>query len=131
MQGLRGIGLTPEVVGSRVQRIVGCNIGSSFAGSTLVQTQSGGKRIDLMLQGEKVLSKDETTGEIAYKSVVGQHVSDYPERYKVTIRDFGTSDTQVLTASHNHPFFARLPESTPIAVGAEGLVYQGPIARGH
>lgn len=31
------------------------------------------------------------------------------------------------TASWSHPFFARMPENTPIAVGADGLIYQGAI----
>lgn len=54
-------------------------------------------------------------------------MSDYPDRYLVTLRDIETGREQVLTASWSHPFFARMPENTPVAVGAEGLVYQGAI----
>lgn len=62
-----------------------------------------------------------------YLTVTKQHISDYSETYEVSVRDFETGNIQVLKASATHPFFARLPENTPMAVGAEGLVYQGQL----
>ncbi|MDT8853643.1 hypothetical protein RNZ50_01070 [Paracoccaceae bacterium Fryx2] len=54
-------------------------------------------------------------------------LADYQDRYLVTVRDIETGKDQILTASWSHPFFARMPENTPMPVGAEGLVYQGAI----
>jgi len=138
LSGLRTIGITPKTVGSMFrtenplsvkQKSFGCI--NSFHGSTLVVTKGGRKRIDSMLLGEHVLTKDEITGVLDYRAVSKQHISAYSETYEVSVRDFETGHIQVLKASATHPFFARLPENTPIAVGAEGLVYQGPIKWGH
>ncbi|MGJ8628519.1 MAG: polymorphic toxin-type HINT domain-containing protein [Sulfitobacter sp.] len=126
--GLGRLGLTPEVIGERVRNSY-CAL-NSFEGSTKVITQDGRKRIDGMLLGQMVLSKDEITGEIAYRKVTKQHVSDYEERYDVTVRDIETGTLQVLKSSWSHPFFAQVHENTPIAVGAEGMVYQGSISWG-
>jgi len=138
LRGLRAIGITPDRVGSmfRTRNPLRASRNSfecinSFDGSTLVVTKDGRKRIDAMLLGEHVLTKDEITGLLNYSPVTKQHISDYSETYEVSVRDFETGNIQVLKASATHPFFARLPENTPMAVGAEGLVYQGPIEWGH
>ncbi len=49
----------------------------------------------------------------------------------MVVKDLEGGKTQVLKASWSHPFFAKLAEGAPMAVGAEGLVYQGSIDRGH
>lgn len=126
---LRKIGLSPEVIGRAVSDSYSryCSGSSSFEGSTLVITEDGPARIDSMLLGKRALAKDAVTGKVDYRKITKQHVAEYVDRYEVTVRDIESGTEQTLTASWTHPFFARMPENTPIAVGAEGLVYQGAI----
>lgn len=129
IRGLRPLGFDPENLGRAVHRSV-CGL-SSFDGSTQVVTPTGRKRLDSLLLGQMVLSKDEITGTVDFRKVTKQHVADYNARYDVTITDQANEKTQVLKSSWSHPFFVRVPVNTPMAVGAEGLVYQGPIEWGH
>ena len=104
----------------------------SFAGNTQVKTLGGFKAIaSIDAANDYVWSKNEVTGHSSYKPVTARYSNTYRDTVHITIRDIETGQAQTLTSNRIHPFFAQLPPShTPMAVGAEGHVYQGAIARG-
>ena len=103
---------------------------SSFHGSTLVLTENGFARIDSPVLGLNVLAMDEITGELGYRRVVAQHLSDYSEIITVTIRDVETGEEQSIRSNTTHPYFAKRAVGTPLQASSDGHVYQGPIEWG-
>lgn len=89
-----------EKVGSLVkkgEKILGdCNC---FTAGTKVQTDEGEKNIEDIEVGDKVLSKNEETGEQAYKEVTHLYRNDKEIIYELTIGD------QVIETTDNHPFW--------------------------
>ncbi|MFS0724190.1 polymorphic toxin-type HINT domain-containing protein [Paenibacillus sp. 1P07SE] len=74
----------------------GCNC---FAAGTKVLTDEGEKNIEDIEVGDRVLSKDEETGEIAYKEVTHLYRNDKEIIYELTVGD------QVIETTDNHPFW--------------------------
>ncbi|MCM2997178.1 polymorphic toxin-type HINT domain-containing protein [Paenibacillus cellulositrophicus] len=74
----------------------GCNC---FVAGTKVQTDEGEKNIEDIEVGDKVLSKNEETGEVAYKEVLLRLTMSPDEIYKVHVGD------QVIESTYNHPFW--------------------------
>lgn len=74
----------------------GCNC---FVAGTKVQTDEGEKNIEDIEVGDKVLSKDEETGEVAYKEVVYTFHHNTNEIYKIHVGG------QTIEATFNHPFY--------------------------
>lgn len=70
-----------------------------FTAGTKVQTDEGEKPIEEIEIGDKVLSKSDETGEVAYKEVVGLFQKQADEIYKVHISD------EVIEATAEHPFW--------------------------
>ncbi|MFC3801890.1 polymorphic toxin-type HINT domain-containing protein [Cohnella sp. GCM10012308] len=66
-----------------------------------VLTNEGEKNIEDVRVGDKVLSKDETTGELAYKEVSAtfNHETGTDEIYRIHVGD------QVIESTFNHPFW--------------------------
>lgn len=87
-----------------------CPIGNSFAAGTLVLMADGStKPIDDLQPGDKVLATDPETGETVAKDVtatiLGEGDKNLVEVTVDTDGDAGT-DTEVITATDRHPFWA-------------------------
>lgn len=74
----------------------GCNC---FTAGTKVFTDEGEKNIEDIQVGDRVLSKDEETGEVAYKEVTATFNHETDEIYKIHVGD------QVIESTFNHPFY--------------------------
>ncbi|WP_261808093.1 HINT domain-containing protein [Paenibacillus sp. N3.4] len=70
-----------------------------FVTGTKVQTDEGEKNIEDIDVGDRVLSKDEETGEVAYKEVTATFNHETDEIYMITVGD------QVIESTFNHPFY--------------------------
>ncbi|WP_256873722.1 polymorphic toxin-type HINT domain-containing protein [Paenibacillus kribbensis] len=70
-----------------------------FTAGTKVQTDEGEKNIEDIMVGDRVLSKDETTGEVAYKEVTTTFNHETNEIYRIYVGD------QTIEATYNHPFW--------------------------
>jgi RHS repeat-associated protein len=70
-----------------------------FTAGTKVLTDEGEKNIEDIKVGDKVLSKDEVTGEQAYKEVTHLYRNDKEIIYELTVGD------QVIETTDNHPFW--------------------------
>ncbi|MCC0567295.1 polymorphic toxin-type HINT domain-containing protein [Brevibacillus borstelensis] len=79
-----------------VKKLFGCNC---FTAGTKVQTDEGEKNIEDIEVGDKVLSKDDETGEMAYKEVEWLFQRDVEETYNITVGD------EVITTTDEHPFW--------------------------
>jgi hypothetical protein len=76
-----------------------------FAGGTLVVTQSGLRPIEDIAEGELVASRDEETGEIAWKPVTALFVFDDDRiTYLLTLVD-DEGREQSFEVTDNHPFY--------------------------
>jgi len=64
-----------------------------------VKTDKGEKNIEDIQVGDRVLSKDETTGEVAYKEVTATFNHEMDEIYKIHVGG------QAIEATDNHPFW--------------------------
>ncbi|WP_240416814.1 polymorphic toxin-type HINT domain-containing protein [Paenibacillus periandrae] len=76
--------------------ILECNC---FTAGTLVKTEKGEKPIEEIQVGDLVLSKNEVTGEVAYKEVTATFNHETDEIYKIHVGD------QTIEATFNHPFW--------------------------
>jgi hypothetical protein len=80
-----------------VDNIAGaCNC---FIAGTKVLTDEGEKNIEDIEVGDKVLSKDEETGEQDYKEVVALHRNEKETTYKLSVGN------QIIETTDNHPFW--------------------------
>ncbi|WP_239551401.1 polymorphic toxin-type HINT domain-containing protein, partial [Paenibacillus elgii] len=70
-----------------------------FTAGTKVLTDEGEKPIEDIEVGDKVLSKDDETGEVAYKEVTATFNHETDEIYKIHVGD------QVIESTFNHPFW--------------------------
>ncbi|WP_379147446.1 polymorphic toxin-type HINT domain-containing protein [Paenibacillus sp. sgz500992] len=70
-----------------------------FTAGTKVQTDEGEKPIEEIEVGDKVLAKDDETGEMAYKEVEWLFQRDVEETYNITVGD------EVITTTDEHPFW--------------------------
>lgn len=59
------------------------------------------KNIEDIQVGDKVLSKNEETGEVAYKGVTATFNHETDEIYKIYVGD------QVIESTFNHPFYVK------------------------
>lgn len=64
-----------------------------------VLTNEGEKNIEDINVGDKVLSKDEETGEQAYKEVTALHRNEKDTTYKLSVGN------QIIETTDNHPFW--------------------------
>ncbi|WP_254476126.1 polymorphic toxin-type HINT domain-containing protein [Brevibacillus sp. HB1.4B] len=79
-----------------VDELFECNC---FPAGTQILTDEGQKNIEDIEVGDKVLSKDEATGEIAYKEVLNLFSKQIDTIYKLTV------DGQLIETTFNHPFW--------------------------
>lgn len=70
-----------------------------FVAGSLVTTEDGQKPIEEIQVGDKVLSEDETTGEVAIKEVYATSVSETDEFYHIHING------EEIVATGTHPFY--------------------------
>ncbi|OKP73900.1 hypothetical protein A3842_21405 [Paenibacillus sp. P3E] len=77
------------------------NACNCFTGDTKVQTGEGEKNIEDIEVGDKVLSKDETTGEVAYKEVTATFNHETDEIYNIYVGG------QTIESTFNHPFHVK------------------------
>ncbi|WP_374018194.1 polymorphic toxin-type HINT domain-containing protein [Paenibacillus thiaminolyticus] len=90
----------------------GCNC---FTAGTQVLTDEGEKPIEEIEVGDKVLAKDDETGELAYKEVEWLFQRDVEETYNITVGG------EVITTTDEHPFWIvgkGWMESKDLVVGA-------------
>ncbi|MFC3789839.1 polymorphic toxin-type HINT domain-containing protein [Paenibacillus sp. GCM10012307] len=91
--------------------IKACNC---FTAGTKVLTDEGEKPIEEIKVGDKVLAKDDETGEMAYKEVEWLFQRDVEETYNITVGE------EVITTTDEHPFWIvgkGWVESKNLAVG--------------
>ncbi|MCM3293460.1 HINT domain-containing protein [Paenibacillus sp. MER 180] len=93
---LRGVQLTEETLDASKSLLTRCNC---FVAGTKVQTDEGEKNIEDIQVGDKVLSKDEVTGEVAYKKVTATFNHETDEIYKIHVGG------QTIESTFNHPFY--------------------------
>ncbi len=79
-----------------IKNATSCNC---FTAGTKIQTDEGEKNIEDIEVGDKVLSKDEVTGEIAYKEVTHLYRNEKEITYTLTVGD------QIIETTANHPFW--------------------------
>ncbi|ENS6753809.1 MafB family polymorphic toxin [Neisseria gonorrhoeae] len=77
----------------------------SFHGSTLVKTADGYKAIAHIQAGDRVLSKDEASGETGYKPVTARYGNPYQETVYIEVSD-GIGNSQTLISNRIHPFYS-------------------------
>jgi RHS repeat-associated protein len=70
-----------------------------FTAGTIVLTDEGEKPIEEIEVGDKVLAKDDETGEMAYKEVEWLFQRDVEETYNITVGG------EVITTTDEHPFW--------------------------
>ncbi|GKS09278.1 hypothetical protein YDYSY3_02780 [Paenibacillus chitinolyticus] len=70
-----------------------------FVAGTKVQTDEGEKNIEDIEVGDRVLAKNEETGEQAYKEVVQLHRNEKDTTYKLSVGN------QIIETTDNHPFW--------------------------
>jgi intein/homing endonuclease len=70
-----------------------------FTAGTMVLTDEGEKPIEEIEVGDKVLAKDDETGEMAYKEVEWLFQRDVEETYNITVGG------EVITTTDEHPFW--------------------------
>lgn len=87
-----------KIINKVVKPISKCNC---FTAGTKVQTADGEKPIEEIEIGDRVLSKDETTGEIAIKEVTATFNHETDEIYQIHVGD------QVVESTYNHPFWVK------------------------
>ncbi|WP_010500978.1 polymorphic toxin-type HINT domain-containing protein [Paenibacillus elgii] len=74
----------------------GCNC---FTAGTKVLTDKGEKNIEDIEVGDKVLAKDDETGDMAYKEVEWLFQRDVEETYNITVGG------EIITTTDEHPFW--------------------------
>ncbi|WP_204343380.1 polymorphic toxin-type HINT domain-containing protein [Paenibacillus elgii] len=79
-------------------KTIGCNC---FTAGTKVLTDEGEKNIEDIEVGDRVLAKDEKTGEVAYKKVTATFNHETDEIYKIHVGG------QTIEATFNHPFWVK------------------------
>ncbi len=75
-----------------------------FVAGTLIVTAEGLKPIEEIEIGDRVLSRDDRTGEQTYKTVVRTFVSHPDSLYRLTFRS-GDGEERELVATAEHPFW--------------------------
>lgn len=70
-----------------------------FVAGTLVTTEEGQKPIEEIQAGDKVLSENPETGEIAYKTVEETYINETDELIHVHVNG------ETISATPNHPFY--------------------------
>ena len=70
-----------------------------FVAGTLVTTEDGFKTIEEIEVGDKVLSEDETTGEVAVKTVTETYVNETDELVHIGVNG------ETISATPTHPFY--------------------------
>ncbi|WP_304673321.1 polymorphic toxin MafB class 1 [Neisseria polysaccharea] len=78
----------------------------SFHGSTLVKTADGYKAIAHIQARDRVLSKDEASGETGYKPVTARYGNPYRETVYIKVSD-GIGKIQTLVSNKIHPFYSQ------------------------
>ncbi|MBD3920227.1 S8 family serine peptidase [Paenibacillus sp. PR3] len=84
-------------VGSTTKQLI--NACECFTAGTMVITLEGEKNIEDIEVGDKVLSKSEETGEVAYKEVTATFNHETDNIYRIHVGD------QTIEATFNHPFY--------------------------
>ena len=70
-----------------------------FVAGTLVTTEDGQKPIEKIEVGDKVLSEDETTGEVAVKTVTETYINETDELIHICVNG------ETISATPTHPFY--------------------------
>lgn len=104
-----------------------------FEAGTLVETVNGPRPIETIKVGDLVLSRDEVTGETAYKAVTALHLSPGQEIYVLTVevrRADGTATREVIRTTRQHPWRTvanTWVETDMLAAGEQLLTADGTI----
>ena len=102
--------------GARVEWIDG-NLGCLAQGST-VTTPLGVKPIEKVKVGEKVLSFDESTGDLVFRKVIKKKFSGFQKVYEISMGE------RRLKVTPNHPFFSFIYDvKNPSKLGRYKLAY--------
>ncbi|WP_016739355.1 MULTISPECIES: polymorphic toxin-type HINT domain-containing protein [Bacillales] len=89
-------GLNKAVKSTTIKSLVDCNC---FTAGTKVLTDKGENNIEDIEVGDRVFSKDEETGEVAYKEVTATFNHETDEIYQIHVGD------QIIESTYNHPFW--------------------------
>jgi len=97
----------------------------SFEGSTTVVTEFGNKPISQLVVGiDKVLSRNEKTGEHGYKNIVAKYSNYYPEQVIIESANATTGEFVSVISNKIHPIFV-IAKSDKNRVSSEGHYYAG------
>jgi hypothetical protein len=98
---LDGVGIIPIIGAVKYgDEVVSLNKACNcFTAGIKVLTDEGEKPIEEIEVGDKVLAKDDETGEMAYKEVEWLFQRDVEETYNITVGD------EVITTTDEHPFW--------------------------
>ena len=83
----------------------GCPVGNCFAAGTLVDTEEGLRPIDTLHVGDRVLSRNPTTGAMAYKPVLRTIVTEHRALTQIALTS--RAGDEEIRVTPNHPFFVR------------------------
>ncbi|MBX9787724.1 MAG: HINT domain-containing protein, partial [Pirellulales bacterium] len=105
-----------------------------FVAGTQVHTDRGLRNIEELRVGDRVLSRDEETGEQAYQPILETIVTHPARLYSVVYRVAGSSREERLVCTGEHPFYVAARrefvaaselaagDSIPLAGGSEAIV---------
>ena len=83
-----------------------------FVAGTLVTTENGQEPIEEIEVGDKVLSEDETTGEVAVKTVTETYINETDELIHIGVNG------ETISATPTHPFYVDKLGWTLVLVGS-------------
>ena len=78
----------------------------SFHGDTLVKTLDGFEPIKSLVVGEDIVwSRNEFTGEMAWKNITAHYSNPYEETVSINIQDKASGLVQTISSNRIHPFY--------------------------
>lgn len=100
-KGTTNVNLAPMKISVTSSKSSQNSCGHCFTAGTTVSTDKGDIPIENIQYGDKVLSKNEKTGELSYEPVIGLFQKNAELTYSLYI------DSTVITATGNHPFWVK------------------------
>jgi hypothetical protein len=100
-------------------------VGCSFTPETMILTKDGYKTIIEVKVGDIVLSKNDQTGEVAWRTVTDTFKDWHTETITFTVVDENGVEESITTTAE-HPFYVENQGWLPAGNVAEGTVISGP-----
>lgn len=99
--------------------------GCSFDGSTVVITEQGLKPISQLQIGlDRVLARDEQSGDQQYKNILAKYSNQYSEKVVIGLTNDKTGEQISVVSNKIHPIFVK-SSNAMLRVASEGYTYLG------